>query len=290
MINKLCIVGVGLIGGSLARALRAAGQVREIVGYGRRPNALQRAVELGVIDHAEVTLAAAVQGAEVVVLAVPVGAMADILAELGRLAFDGVITDAGSTKGSVVAAARSALGARLSHFVPGHPITGTEQSGVEASQANLFRGRRVILTPSPATDVQALGRVRALWEAAGAEVSEMSAEEHDRILAASSHLPHMLAYLLMDLLVRRDDHRTVFAASAGGLRDVTRIAASDPVMWRDICLANREALLAVLAQYRDEFGALMTAIEHGDAKWLEDTFTRAKRARETLNEKRNSQD
>ena len=285
MINKLCIIGVGLIGGSLARALRAAGQVREIVGYGRRPNALQRAVELGVIDHAEVTLAAAVQGADIVVLAVPVGAMTGILAELGRLSFDGIVTDAGSTKGNVVAAARTALGARFPYFIPGHPIAGTEQSGVEASQANLFRGRRVILTPASETNAQALGRVRALWEAAGAEVSEMSAEEHDHILAASSHLPHMLAYLLMDLLVRRDDHRTVFAASAGGLRDVTRIAASDPVMWRDICLANREALLVVLAQYRDEFGALMAAIERGDAKWLEDTFMRAKRARDALNGK-----
>lgn len=285
MINKLCIVGVGLIGGSLARALRAAGQAREIVGYGRRPSVLQRAVELGVIDHAEVTLAAAVQGADVVVLAVPVGAMTDIFMQLGRLAFGGVMTDVGSTKGSVVAAARAALGTRFAHFIPGHPIAGTEESGVEASQANLFRGRRVILTPAPETNTQALGRVRALWEATGAEVSEMSAEEHDRILAASSHLPHLLAYLLMDLLVRRDDHRTVFAASAGGLRDVTRIAASDPVMWRDICLSNREALLAVLAQYRDEFGALMAAIDHGDAKWLEDTFARAKRARDTLNGK-----
>src|SRR3989344_4618489 len=285
MINKLCIVGVGLIGGSLARALRAAGQVREIVGYGRRPAVLQRAVELGVIDHAEVTLAAAVRGAEVVVLAVPVGAMAGILTELGRLSFDGIVTDAGSTKANVMAAARTALGARFPNFVPGHPIAGTEQSGVEASQVNLFRGRRVILTPAPETNAQTLARVRALWDAAGAEVSQMPAEEHDRILAASSHLPHLLAYLLMDLLVRRDDHRTVFAASAGGLRDVTRIAASDPVMWRDICLSNREALLAVLTQYRDEFGALEAAIDHGDAKWLEDTFTRAKRARESLNDK-----
>ncbi len=285
MINKLCIVGVGLIGGSLARALRAAGQVREIVGYGRRPAVLQRAVELGVIDHAEVTLAAAARGADVVVLAVPVGAMAGILTELGRLSFDGIVTDAGSTKGNVVAAARTALGTRFPHFIPGHPIAGTEQSGVEASQANLFRGRRVILTPASETNAQALGQVRALWEATGAEVSEISAEEHDHILAASSHLPHMLAYLLMDLLVRRDDHRTVFAASAGGLRDVTRIAASDPVMWRDVCLTNREALLTVLAQYRDELGTLMVAIERGDAKWLEDTFTRAKRARDALNGK-----
>ena len=285
MINKLCIVGVGLIGGSLARALRAGGQVREIVGYGRRPNALQRAVELGVIDHAEVTLAAAVRGAEVVVLAVPVGAMAGMLTELGRLSFDGIVTDTGSTKGNVVAAARSALGVRFPHFVPGHPIAGTEQSGVEAAQAGLFRGRRVILTPLPETSTQALGRVRALWEATGAEVIEISVEEHDRILAASSHLPHMLAYMLVDMLVRRDDHRAVFAASAGGLRDVTRIAASDPVMWRDICLANREALLAVLAQYRDELGTLMAAIERGDGKWLEDTFARAKHSRDALDKK-----
>ncbi len=285
MINKLCIVGVGLIGGSLARAVRAAGAAREIVGYGRRPAALQRAVELGVIDHAEVTLAAAVQGAEIVVLAVPVGAMADLLTELGRLAFDGVITDTGSTKGNVVEAARAALGTRFPHFIPGHPIAGTERSGVEASQAELFRGRCVILTPSSETNVQALGRVRALWAAAGAEVLEMSAVEHDRLIAASSHLPHMLAYLLVDMLVRRDDHRAVFATSAGGLRDVTRIAASDPVMWRDICLSNREALLAVLVQYRDEMGTLIAAIERGDGKWLEDTFARAKRARETLNGK-----
>lgn len=285
MIDKLCIVGVGLIGGSLARALRAAGQVREVVGVGRRPAALQRAAELGVIDRAAVTLAAAVPGAEVVVLAAPVGALAGILAELGRLGFDGIVTDTGSTKGNVVAAARAALGARFPRFVPGHPIAGTERSGVEASQSELFRGRRVVLTPLPETNAQALGRVRALWEATGAEVIEMSVAEHDRILAASSHLPHMLAYMLVDMLARRDDQRAVFATSAGGLRDVTRIAASDPAMWRDICLANREALLAVLVQYRDEFGGLIAAIERGDGRWLEDTFARAKRARETLNDK-----
>ncbi len=285
MINKLCIIGVGLIGGSLARALRAGGHVREIVGYSRRLANLQLAADLGAIDYAEVSLAAAVRGADVAVLAVPVGSMADILTELAHLAFDGVITDVGSTKGNVVAAARTALGRRFPSFVPGHPLAGTEHSGVEAAQADLFRSRRVILTPLPETDPQALARVQALWKAAGAEVVEMSVEEHDRLLAASSHLPHMLAYMLVDMLVRRDDHRAVFAASAGGFRDMTRIAASDPVMWRDICLANREALLAVLGQYREELGALIGAIERGDGKWLEDTFARAKRARETLNGK-----
>ncbi len=285
MINKLCIIGVGLIGGSLARALRAGGHVREIVGYSRRLANLQLAADLGVIDYAEVSLAAAVRGADVVVLAVPVGSMADILTELAHLAFDGVITDVGSTKGNVVGAARTALGKRFPFFVPGHPLAGTEHSGVEAAQADLFRGRRVILTPLPETDPQALARVQALWKAVGAEVVEMSVEEHDRLLAASSHLPHMLAYMLVDMLVRRDDHRAVFAASAGGFRDMTRIAASDPVMWRDICLANRVELLAAIKQYRNDLGALVEALERGDGEWLEDTFARAKRAREALNDK-----
>ncbi len=283
MINKLCIVGVGLIGGSLAKALRAGGHVTEIVGYGRNLANLQTAADLGVIDYAEVSLAAAVRGADMVVLALPVGAMKDVLAELAQLPFDGVITDVGSTKVNVIAAARAALGKGFSRFVPGHPLAGTEQSGVQASQADLFRGRRVILTPEKETDSTARARVRAMWAAAGAEVIEMPAGEHDRVLAASSHLPHLLAYALMDMIVRRDDHRAVFAAAAGGFRDVTRVAASDPVMWRDICLANRTELLAALTTYRDDLGALIEAIERGDGKWLEETFTRARRARETLN-------
>ncbi len=285
MINKLCIVGVGLIGGSLAKALRAGGHVTEIVGYGRNLANLQTAADLGVIDYAEVSLAAAVCGADMVVLALPVGAMKDIFAELAQLSFDGVITDVGSTKANVIAAARAALGNGFARFVPGHPLAGTEQSGVQASQADLFRGRRVILTPEKETDPAALARVRTMWVSAGAEVIEMPAGEHDRVLAASSHLPHLLAYALMDMIVRRDDHRAVFAAAAGGFRDVTRVAASDPVMWRDICLANRTELLAALATYRDDLGALIEAIERGDAKWLEETFTRARRARETLNSK-----
>lgn len=283
MINKLCIVGVGLIGGSLAKALRAGGHVTEIVGYGRSLVNLQMAADLDVIDYAEVSLAAAVRGADMVVLAVPVGSMKDIFAELAQLPFDGVITDVGSTKANVIAAARAVLGNGFPRFVPGHPLAGTELSGVQASQPDLFRGRRVILTPEKETDPTALARVRAMWAAVGAEVNEMPAEEHDRVLAASSHLPHLLAYALVDMIVRRDDHRAIFAAAAGGFRDVTRIAASDPAMWRDICLANRTELLAALKQYRDDLGALIEAIERGDAKWLEDTFVRARRARETLN-------
>lgn len=285
MINKLCIVGIGLIGGSLARALRAGGHVREIVGYSRTLTNLQRAAGLGMIDYAEVSLASAVHGADLVVLAVPVGSLADLLAELARFSFAGVITDVGSTKGNVVAAARAALGARFPRFVPGHPLAGTEQSGVEAARADLFRGRRVILTPERETDPTALAQVRALWAAVGAVVSEMPAAEHDRVLAASSHLPHLLAYTLVDMIVRRDDHRAVFETATGGFRDVTRVAASDPVMWRDICLANRTELLAALTAYRDDLGTLIEAIERDDAKWLEETFARARRARETLNGK-----
>lgn len=285
MINKLCIVGVGLIGGSLAKSLRAGGHVTEIVGYGRSLANLQLAADLGVIDYAEVSLAAAVRGADMVVLAVPVGSMKDIFAELAQLPFDGVITDVGSTKANVIVAARAALGDGFPRFVPGHPLAGTELSGVQASQPDLFRGRRVLLTPEKETDPAALARVRTMWAAVGAEVNEMPAEEHDRVLAASSHLPHLLAYALVDMIVRRDDHRAIFAAAAGGFRDVTRIAASDPVMWRDICLANRTELLAALTTYRDDLGALIEAIERGDAKWLEETFTRARRARETLNGK-----
>ncbi|WP_372522775.1 prephenate dehydrogenase [Sulfuricaulis sp.] len=286
MINKLCIVGIGMIGGSLARALRVAGYAHEIVGYGRSVGNLQQAVELGVIDRAEVSLTDAVRHVDMVVLAVPVSCMAEILGEVGpALADQAVVTDVGSVKGSVIAAARGALGKRFARFVPGHPLAGTEQSGVTASQADLFQGRRVILSPEPETDAAATASVRAMWEAAGAEVTMCSAVDHDRILAVSSHLPHMLAYCLMDMVVRHDDHREILECAAGGFRDVTRIAGSDPVMWRDICLANRDALLAALRQYHDDLGALATAIEKGDGKWLCETFTRARHTRAALNKK-----
>ena len=286
MINKLCIVGIGLIGGSLARALRVAGYAHEIVGYGRGVGNLQQAVELGVIDRAEISLTDAVRHVDMVVLAVPVGCMAEILGEVGpALADRAVVTDVGSVKGSVIAAARGALGKRFARFVPGHPLAGTEQSGVAASQVDLFQGRRVILSPEPETDADATASVRAMWEAAGAEVATLSAVDHDRILAVSSHLPHMLAYCLMDMVVRHDDHRAILECAAGGFRDTTRIAGSDPVMWRDICLANRDALLVALRQYHDDLGALAAAIEKGDGKCLYETFTRARHARAALNKK-----
>jgi prephenate dehydrogenase len=290
MIERLAIFGVGLIGGSLARALRDARYVREVVGYGRSLGNLQQAVESGVIDRAAVSVVDAVHGADMIVLAVPVGTMPEILQAIAPvLPEQAVVTDVGSVKVAVIDAARKALAARFAHFVPGHPIAGTEQSGVAASQPDLFAGRRVILTPEPETDVAAVARVQAMWTVAGAEVVTLSAPEHDRLLAASSHLPHLLAYALVDMLVRRDDHRAVFDCAAGGFRDFTRIAASDPVMWRDICIANRVALLEVLHPFRHDLNELSKAIERGDGQFLLDTFTRAKHARDALNKKFNGQ-
>lgn len=283
MINKLALIGVGLIGGSLARALRDAGQVREIVGHGRGLANLQRAVELGVIDRVETTLPAAVRDADMIVLATPVGSMEKILQTIAPyLAPTAVATDVGSVKGTVADTARRVLGDKFARFVPGHPIAGTERSGVEASFSSLYVGRRVVLTPLSETNVEAVTRVRNMWQAAGAEVVNMSVEHHDTVLAATSHLPHLLAYALVDMLARLDDKNEIFAYAAGGFRDFTRIASSDPVMWRDISLANREAIVCLLKQYRGEVDSLIKAVAAGEGEKLHRLFARAKAARDAL--------
>jgi prephenate dehydrogenase len=283
MINRLALIGVGLIGGSLARALRDAGHVREVIGYGRGLANLQRAVELGVVDRIETSLSAAVRDADMVVLATPVGSMAEILGAIAPyLAHDAVVTDVGSVKGTIAAAARAALGEKLPGFVPGHPIAGTERTGVEASFSSLFVGRRVVLTPLPETRAEAVARVRAMWQAAGADVVSMSVEHHDAVLAATSHLPHLLAYALVDMLARLDDSREIFAYAAGGFRDFTRIASSDPVMWRDISLANHEAIVSMLKKYRAEVDGLIKAVAAGDGARLQTLFEHAKAARDAL--------
>lgn len=283
MIQRLAIIGVGLIGGSLARALRDAGHVQEIIGYGRSLANLQHAVDLGVVDRVETSLNKAVNGADMVVLATPVGIMPEILAGISPyLDKAAVVTDVGSVKGSVVAAAQKAFGAKLGAFIPGHPIAGTERSGVEASHAGLFAGRRVVLTPLSENRPEGIARVRAMWQAAGAEVVEMGVEHHDEVLAATSHLPHLLAYALVDLLAQLEDRREVFAFAAGGFRDFTRIASSDPVMWRDISLANHTAIAQMLKAYRGELDRLIAAVESGDGKALQNLFTRAKAARDAL--------
>lgn len=286
MIKRLCIIGVGLIGGSLARALKAAGACGEVVGYGRREAELQKALDLGVIDRAETEISAAVKGADVVVLCVPVGSMAAVLAQLKpHLEPQTILTDVGSTKGSVVDAAKKVFGKLPPRFVPGHPIAGTEQSGVEASFAELYNKRRVILTPDPGADTDALETVRRMWQQAGAEVIDMSVLHHDEVLAATSHLPHMLAFTLVDTLARLEDHDDIFRFAAGGFRDFTRIASSNPQMWHDICLNNRDALLKMVRRFTLELNTLAGAIETGDSEAILATFQRAKSARDAYCEK-----
>jgi prephenate dehydrogenase len=288
MINRLCIIGVGLIGGSLARALKAQGACGEIVGYGRDAERLDRAVELGVIDRYEMDMAAAVKNTDVVLLAVPVGSMQSIFEAMApHIDATTVITDAGSTKASVVAAAKRAFGEVPANFVPGHPIAGTEKSGVEAAIDDLYRDRRVILTPLATTSATATDTVRRMWEAAGAQVELLEVKHHDEVLAATSHLPHMLAFALVDALAKMDEKAEVFRYAAGGFADFTRIASSDPTMWTDICLANREALLHAMRLFSDELGELGAAIEIGDVDRVRAIFERAKSARDGFCEKLN---
>ena len=283
MIERLCIIGVGLIGGSLARALRAAGAVGEIVGSSRRAEHLQQALELGVIDRYDTDPAAAVTGADLVFVSVPLGAMRTVFERIRDALSEGaVLTDGGSAKASVVADAEAAFGRVPPFFVPGHPIAGTECSGVEASFAELYRGRRVILTPLPDTDLEAVQRVRAMWQAAGAQVDEMEVHHHDEVLAATSHLPHILAFTLVESLARfsEREQREIFDYAAGGFRDFTRIASSDPVMWRDICLANHDALLAMVEHFGRDLEALKTAIREQDGDRILQIFQDAKTARD----------
>lgn len=281
MIRRLCIIGVGLIGGSLARALREQEACGEIVGCGRREAPLKLAVETGVVDRYTLDPAAAARGADMVVLAVPLGAMESLMAAI-RPALDGdaVLTDVGSAKRAVLKAAETVFGGAPENFVPGHPVAGTEHSGVEASFAGLFEGRRVILTPTARTGSAATARVRRMWEAAGAEVVEMDADHHDTVLAGTSHLPHVLAFNLVDSLARGRDAAEVFAYAAGGFRDFTRIASSDPVMWRDICIANADAVLAALDRFGADLERVRKAIERHDGDALLEVFERARAARE----------
>lgn len=281
MIARLAIIGVGLIGGSLARALRDAGAVGEVVGCGRALPNLERARELGVIDRYSQDPGAAVVGADVVFVSVPLGSMREIFGAIrGRTEAEAVITDAGSVKGSVVADARAAFGQIPPQLVPGHPIAGTEHSGVDASFPELYRNRRVILTPLLETDPQALDRVGWMWRTCGAQVSQMSVAHHDEVLAATSHLPHMLAFGLVDALARMDGTEEIFRYAAGGFRDFTRIASSSPVMWRDVCIANREALSAMLGRFSVELTDLAESIRRGDGDRLLQIFERAKTARD----------
>jgi len=287
-VERLTIVGVGLIGGSVGRALRDASAVTEIIGYGRNPVHLSRAVELGLVDHWSTVLSDAVAGAEVVIVATPVGAMPGLFQQLAELVSPTcIITDAGSVKKKVVDAARTYLGRSMARFVPGHPIAGLEQSGVEAAAGGLFKGHKVILTPTPDTDRKAIALISALWETTGAQLMNMSPERHDRLLALTSHLPHMLAYALVNLLAgQAQDESECFDLAAGGFYDISRTASSDPVMWRDICLHNADELLARIDEYQELMDLLAALVRSRDAEGLERMFRTARSARSRIEDRR----
>ncbi len=283
VINKLVIVGVGLIGGSFALALRKAGLVKHIVGIGRSRENLQRARELGVIDEIADDFALALPGADLVLLAMPVGQTGKIMAQISPyLATGTIVTDAGSTKQDVVAAARSFLAGHLQNFVPGHPIAGAELSGVTAASADLFRDKNLVLTPLDETGTEAVTRVTELWQGCGARVLHMRADRHDAILATMSHLPHVLAFTLMHhVCTSADDKPEDLLRFAGsGFRDFTRIAGSSAEMWRDICLANRAALLGQIDSYQNELTDLREMLARGDGQALEKFFADARAARQ----------
>lgn len=285
---RLALIGVGLIGGSAAAAFRATGRVSQVVGFDADAAASARGAALGVLDRVADSIAGAVREAELVLLAVPVGAMAPVLRQVAAAASPSVIvTDVGSTKVSVIEAARAALASGrlpLQRFVPAHPIAGGELHGVERADATLFRGKRLITTPLADTEPQALAQVEALWTAAGAEVARMAPEEHDRIFAAVSHLPHLLSFALVAQIASEPDGSRKLGFAGAGFRDFTRIAASSPVMWRDIVLANRTALSAELRGYRALLDDLQRAVDAGDGDRIAQVFELASRTRRASRE------
>jgi prephenate dehydrogenase len=269
---KIAVIGVGLIGGSFALALKQAGAASHVVGVGRNPANLKLALERGIID----ATASHAGDAELVMVSAPVGQYAAIFESLK--ASKAIITDAGSTKRDVVAAARKALGRNISQFVPGHPIAGGEKSGASAASAELFRGKRVLLTPLPESSEASVAKVRAAWESCGANVSTMSADEHDSVLGTVSHFPHLLAYALAQDVATRPNAARLFEIAGAGFRDFTRLASSNPEMWRDICMANRDMMLAEIEHFMRKLEDMRVKLD--DPAALEKLFAEARDARD----------
>ncbi len=282
MIKQLTIFGVGLIGGSLALALRKAGYCDKVVGCSRNAEHLQRAVDLGVIDSYTLDPKEAVQGADMILLAVPMRAIKSVLESIvGHIDADAIITDAGSAKGSVIRAAAEAFGGSVSpNFVAGHPIAGREKSSVEAAIDDLYINHKVVLTPSSETNANAVLRVKEMWQTAGATVEILDYKQHDDVLAATSHLPHVLAYSLVNTLSKSEYGDAVFDYAAGGFKSFSRIASSDPVMWRDICLENKEAILSALNDFQQDLSDLSKLIETDDEDALTELFAHSKATRD----------
>ncbi len=278
--KTLCIVGLGMIGGSLAAGLKQAGYEGKITALVRSPASGERGLELGYIDEFSTNAADLVPTADIVMLAVPMLSMhSQLVAIKPYLKADTVVTDAGSVKTPFITDAKSVLGS-LARVVPGHPIAGREKTGVDAADPVLYQGRRVLLTPSEETEDDAIESVRSLWVLTGANVETLEPEQHDRVLAATSHLPHVLAFALVDTLATQQEAEEIFRYAAGGFRDFSRIASSDAVMWRDVCLSNRDAILDSMDRLDVHLKKLRTSIANGDGQAIEETFKRAKKARD----------
>jgi prephenate dehydrogenase len=278
--KKIVIFGVGLIGGSFALALRKSRGVDYVVGFGRSEQPLIHAKQLGVIDRIGKDVAVEVGDADLVLLATPVGQMAELMKRIvPYIGPNTLITDGGSTKSDVVREAYAQLGSKVAQFVPAHPIAGAEQSGAASSRADLFQWKKVVLTPLPDNSAESVARVRPAWELCGAMVHELTPQQHDEVFAAVSHLPHLLSFALVHDLAQRDNRDMLLSFAASGFRDFTRIAASSPEMWRDICIANREALLKELDLYIAELNQMRSALQEGDAARLEQTFRTAREIR-----------
>jgi len=278
--KKIAIFGVGLIGGSFALALKKAGAVEQIFGVGRHLTTLQRARELGIIDQIASDVADAVSGADLILIAAPVAQTGAILASIApHLQVGTIVTDAGSTKSDVALAARTALGEKIGQFVPGHPIAGREQNGPEAALAELYAGKKVVLAPLPENSAADVAKVAAAWQQCGALIHQLSAQQHDAVFAAVSHLPHVLAYALVDDIANKPHAASLFQYAASGFRDFTRIAGSSPEMWRDISLANQSALLGELDAYMLQLARLRGLLAAGDGPALEAIYSNAQQAR-----------
>jgi prephenate dehydrogenase len=287
MFEHMALIGVGLIGGSMARAVRRQGVAERITGFTASVTSGSRAVELGVVDEIADSIKNAVAPADIVVLATPMKAMESLLPELASaLGSKAILTDVGSVKQSLISDIERICPELLPRFVPAHPIAGIEASGVDASFAELFQDKNIVLTPTAEVDPDSVARVKEMWERLGGTVLTLSADEHDRIFARTSHLPHLVAYSLVDYMAREEDSERLFHLAAGGFYDFTRIASSDPVMWRDICLTNRQAILDSLAGYRGAVSKLEELIERSDSEGIEAIFSSSKQARDRGLEKK----
>jgi len=280
MIKKITIIGVGLIGGSLAKAIKNNNLAEVVFGFGRNLSRLKDAQKNNIIDQYSIDISEALDGASIVVIATPVGTFESILRELKPYITEGmIITDVGSTKTGIAKSAREILVEMASCFVPAHPIAGKEKSGFESSDAELFLNKKVIITPLEINTDKAINSLKKVWEDVGADVDFMSAESHDELLGMTSHLPHMLAFSLVNYLITQNPSASIYAA--GGFKDFSRIASGDAVMWRDICLNNRDQIIVHIKSYQETLSALVDAIDNQDKDKLESFFRDAKTTRDS---------